>query len=90
MPPTVTRQMDGFKPSKRGTAVGGVNDGPYMPPHMQPGAKATDAFVPGGTAGIQNNQIPKTYDEISNTPSWPHHGRAGRCRRFLVPGVGAV
>eukprot|EP01049_Picozoa_sp_SAG25_P001508 SAG25_NODE_68_length_17436_cov_79.923055_7_plen_221_part_00 len=62
------RQMDNFKPSKRGTAVGGVNDGPYMPPHMQPGAKGTDAFVPGGTAGIQNNQIPKTYDEISNTP----------------------
>jgi hypothetical protein len=60
--------MDDFKPSKRGTAVGGVNDGPYVPPHMQPGAQGANAFVPGGTVGIQNNQIPKTYEEISNTP----------------------
>jgi hypothetical protein len=63
--------MDDFKPSKRSTAVGGVNDGPYMPPHMQPGAQGADTFIPGGTVGIQNNQIPKTYEEISNTPSTP-------------------
>eukprot|EP01049_Picozoa_sp_SAG25_P022952 SAG25_NODE_9469_length_371_cov_0.856618_1_plen_123_part_11 len=52
------KQMDDFKPSKRGTAVGGVNDGPYVPPHMQPGAQGANAFVPGGTVGIQHNQIP--------------------------------